>query len=587
MSEPFLSLAKAYYRYSDAHRPSGDNKLLAALKCIEAALMACTGGACPKDIDQRVLDEAASTASNHYKMPYGVGRNISIFARFISEKGLVAKQLQWKNPFQRPVSNVRTGRAAAEHRSKRLPSDAALDAIAEIFFRASVSPRDIVTTSFAAIALSVPSRGSEILELPIDCEVEEKTGDAKTAYGLRFWPKKGAPPQVKWVPDPMVPIVKSAIERVRSLTLEARSQAGWLEENPTELYPFPEIASYSPFQPIPRSHIKNTFGQGVLKRIENYIARHGLPKLINKSIINSAIRDHLSPAFPKPHFDSSLKFSQSLFCMTNSALRNPVNPGLLPWLPDINIVLKHLSRNSNIPSIFSDHGFSQPDGSPLSITTHQFRHHLNTLAQRGGMSQQEIARWSGRADVKQNRAYDHMDEFELLGMLREHSPALQLGTSLEAVAEQLATKLPMTRQEFNQLQIPTAHITELGFCIHDFVMSPCQRFRDCINCTEQVCIKGDRRTSLLKERQALVQAQIVNARSANEEGYYGSDRWIEIHELTERRLGNLIDIMEDPTIPCGSIIRLSNDREFNKSKMAIRGARARGVLSLQFLGDDE
>ncbi|EKD74304.1 MAG: hypothetical protein ACD_45C00005G0009 [uncultured bacterium] len=48
------------------------------------------------------------------------------------------------------------------------------------------------------------------------------------------------------------------------------------------------------------------------------------------------------------------------------------------------------------------------------IDTHQFRHLLNTMAQRDGLSQSEIARWSGRADIKQNRVYDHMSEFELV-----------------------------------------------------------------------------------------------------------------------------------------------------------------------------
>jgi hypothetical protein len=32
------------------------------------------------------------------------------------------------------------------------------------------------------------------------------------------------------------------------------------------------------------------------------------------------------------------------------------------------------------PSVFSRFGFAEPDGSPIQITTHQFRHYLNTLA---------------------------------------------------------------------------------------------------------------------------------------------------------------------------------------------------------------
>jgi hypothetical protein len=52
------------------------------------------------------------------------------------------------------------------------------------------------------------------------------------------------------------------------------------------------------------------------------------------------------------------------------------------------------------------YGFREPDGSPIRVTTHQFRPWLNTLAQEGGMSQELIARWSGRKDMAQNGAYN-------------------------------------------------------------------------------------------------------------------------------------------------------------------------------------
>ena len=35
-------------------------------------------------------------------------------------------------------------------------------------------------------------------------------------------PGKGAPPQIKWVPTPMVSLAQEAIRRIRSITEEAR-----------------------------------------------------------------------------------------------------------------------------------------------------------------------------------------------------------------------------------------------------------------------------------------------------------------------------------------------------------------------------
>ena len=200
------------------------------------------------------------------------------------------------------------------------------------------------------------------------------------------------------------------------------------------------------------------------------------------------------------------------------------------------------------------------------------------MGQRGGLGQSEIARWSGRVDVKQNRVYDHMSEFELVDMLRLHDPGLSLDRSLTEIAEQIATQLPMTRQEFNALTIPTAHVTEYGFCIHDYVMSPCQRFRDCLNCTEQVCIKGDRRLDRIRTRYAQVSQLMERARREIAEGSAGADRWYEIHALTEKRLGSLLAILGDPSIKDGAIIRLNNDQEFSPLRRALDAKAIAGTL---------
>lgn len=157
--------------------------------------------------------------------------------------------------------------------------------------------------------------------------------------------------------------------------------------------------------------------------------------------------------------------------------------------------------------------------------------------------------------------------------------------SLEEIAEQIASKIPMTRQEFNTLAMPTAHITEYGFCIHDFTMSPCQRFRDCLNCIEQVCVKGDRRIDRLKERYAVVEKLRDKAAQEIKEGTAGADRWYEIHDLTEKRLRELISIMENPNIQNGAIIKLRNENEFSPLRRAIEAKTQKNNLDQPLLED--
>ena len=155
-------------------------------------------------------------------------------------------------------------------------------------------------------------------------------------------------------------------------------------------------------------------------------------------------------------------------------------------------------------------------------------------------------------------------------MIRANDPALIRSSSELEIAENIRMALPVTTEEFNTLEKPTAHITEIGFCVHDFVMSPCQRFRDCLNCTEQVCVKGDRRLAGLRDKLAMVQKQVELAEEGAAEGLYGADPWTHIQRQSRDRLRGLIAIMEDPSVPDGSVIRLANSYEFSATKRALR-----------------
>jgi len=533
MQQPFLDFAKAYYRYQQGHRPTKSHIEMRALKCIERAFI--EGNNIPDILylNSLVLDKAAILVKQSFSSgaAYRIDREISRLANFVSDKNLIPGRIDWKSPISRPTDTVRTGIKARQQRERKLPNENLLNALADIFASNPTAPRDIFTSSVCAMLLCAPSRISEILTLPVDCEAWQTKKDGSKAYGWRFQPGKGGKPCIKWIPDAMISIAQEAIERIRNLTKEARNIAQWYERHPTQLY--------------------------------------------QEKITSNAIYITLPRDFPWFDKERGIRFSEALFCLQEKQLNidHPTNPSMI-WRPTANTLNDDLrSRESSPgyfpPSIFDRNGFNTNRSQKLKANSHQFRHLLNTMAQRGGLSQSEIARWSGRVDIKQNRVYDHMSEFELVDMIRSHDNALSLDQPLEEIAEQIASKIPMTRQEFNTLAMPTAHITEYGFCIHDFTMSPCQRFRDCLNCTEQVCIKGDRRIGRLKERHAIVEKLRDKAVQEIKEGTAGADRWYQIHDLTEKRLRELISIMENPTIQNGAIIKLRNENEFSPLRRAI------------------
>ena len=582
MSQPFLDFAKAYFRYQQGHHPTKTRCEITALKCIERVLFETYQTADIAKLNSMVLDKVALLAKEHFSagVAYHVGRETARLAQFVSEKNLIPGRLDWKSPILRPTDAVRTGEKAREQREKKLPNEELLDALAEIFAGKPTEPRDIFTSSVCAMLLCAPSRISEILSLPVDCETWQNKRDGTKAYGWRFQPAKGGAPCIKWIPEPMVSLAQEAIVRIRNLTQEARNIAKWYEENPNKFYRHKDCPAALDDQPI--RCIEVGMALGIPTEDMGYCwAELRRFKISDKEggttlrALQSWVLSKLPEDFPWFDKERGVRYSEALFCLQAKQLRPDMPPSpVIIWQPTANTVNDDLHPRETspgylAPNIFDRHGLNEGRPESLRANSHQFRHLLNTMAQRGGLSQAEIAKWSGRADMKQNRFYDHMSEFELVDMIRTHDNALSLDKPLEEIAEQVAAKIPMTRQEFNTLAIPTAHITEYGFCIHDFTMSPCQKFRDCLNCTEQVCVKGDRRIKALKEHHVLIKTLRDKAAQEIEEGTAGADRWYEIQDLTEKRVCELIGIMEDPKIANGAIIKLKNDNEFSPLRRAI------------------
>lgn len=238
MSEPFLSFAKAYVRYMHGMRPTKIiHNRVAALRAIEAALLETGLPPDPVQIDSRILNRAAQIVADRFSdgAAYRVGGQIEMLGIFLSENRLAAVPVRWRNPIKRPSSAVRVGKEFDERREEKMPSSTALDALPRIF-RIATEPADVITVSVAAILLASPDRISEVLTLPEACEVREPRKGKEDAYGLRWWPAKGAEPMIKWLVPSMASVVEEALQKIRSVTAEARRIAKWYEHHPDRLY---------------------------------------------------------------------------------------------------------------------------------------------------------------------------------------------------------------------------------------------------------------------------------------------------------------------------------------------------------------
>jgi hypothetical protein len=567
--EPYLSFAKAYMRHEFAIRRKWFIEIgINALRSLYRAMTDKGGTVNPTEIRIDTLNRAVQMLEgiSHCRTNQ-IALELEKLAAFLVGNHMVTAPLDWKSPVKKPgmAHAARVGREFDELRARMLPSPEALAALAHIF-RDATKPVEVLVSSIMAILCAAPSRIGEVFLLSADCEVIQNDSKGTAVYGLRWYPEKGAPPQTKPIITSMVDVVREALNKIRALTKPARTVSAWYERHPTELY-LPasleylrekrtlcteELAQIVFATPTTKEAIWNWVGRHKVKR--SIPAKGGSGADYSFAQVEAAVLKMLPRGFPYLNKEIGLKYSDALLChqrglrdSSNAVYRGAVE------LMGISDVLRLISAQKDKVSIFERFGYVEQDGTPIRVRTHQLRHYLNTLAQAGGLSQLDVAVWSGRANIHQNGVYDHVSDRDALAVLDEntrddrHVPAT-LASRRKAVL--------IKRDEFERLQVKTAHTTEFGFCVHDFAMLPCQLHMDCLNCDEHLCLKGDKvRNENLRQWRDETKALLVHSKAAELDGIEGADRWTQHQTRTLTRVEEIIEVYEDQTVPNGAVIQ--------------------------------
>lgn len=587
LGEPFLSFAKAYMRYQHAMRPTiSIGSRMAALRSLHEALSENGGPANPTLSSPEKFDRAVQLMQEKLSgtAAYKAAGQLEMIARFLVKNHLLAVPIPWRNPVRRPRDTVRVGKEFDEERRAKLLSPAALKALATAF-RLATEPVDILVSSVAAILCCMPDRINEVLHLKADCEIEQKIpSTGEVAYGLRWYPSKGAEPMVKWVVASMTDVLQEAIGKIRKQTNQARAVARWCEDHPGQLYLPHELEHLRSRKLLTMAELADVLFREPVSRsaAQIWCRTRGIrtAKVAGKSLVaftdvETAVWPLQPRGFPIANTERGLKYSDAL-CLV---LRNTLHPQRATYRGVVEL-LDHgginsrlgARRTSGIASIFDKLGLTEDDGSAVRVTTHQFRHYLNTVAQMGGLSQLDIAKWSGRADVNHNMVYDHQSDRDVLALVRD---VVGDERRIFGPSPRLSGAVPISRSQFAQLKVPTAHTTEFGYCIHDFAMLPCQLHLDCVNCDEQVCIKGDAiREANIRRHRDETQLLLDRAKTAGKKGYAGSGRWIDHQQAALIRLEQLCQILDDPAVPTGAVIQLSGVVPASRLEQAGRNRKA-------------
>ncbi|MFD2262592.1 hypothetical protein ACFSM5_06810 [Lacibacterium aquatile] len=569
MSEPFASFVKAIVRIRQEAKPKAPenhNALIRSSRYLHDTL--ADQGYDPTQITPAHFHSAAGAckAREAESSRYRVGLFLCEIAEVLDTFSISRTQVAFKNPFPRVVhDHTRIGKEHEMRRAEKLPGPEALDALAEIANRVT-EPADIVLMRAIELLVCGGWRINELLTLPVHCEITEPAfengqpmldgqGNQIIRYGIRYWPEKGADPDIKWLPTPMVDLAKRAIADIRLYTDSAREVARFTEENPGRV-PLPakfDEAGSLTLREV--EEILNLAPKGGL----NWCRTVGIPYndgRIKRADLEAACiarQPSLPPSSPIP-------LSKHLFLVHLHFLN--AQKSTCPCQIDIvtdgrlnDFLQSREAGRYRIRSAFDRFGYSMPDGTPIELTSHQFRHWLNTLAQRGGMGQHVIAKWFGRKEAGQNAEYDHVSAMELA----ERSRTLLANGQVRGAIAEIHDRLPpTTREAFRESMLNTQHTTDIGGCINDWSLAPCPTHASCAKCNDLLVVKGDEKQrtnteTLLEEHKWMRERALVELN----DGTYGASNHLAHNDAMIEGLNKALAVHDDVTIPDGTLVQIN------------------------------
>ena len=562
---------KAYLRYRYGLSPiMNPHQMLTAIRRLDGAL----SGTGKSILDARCDDfnAAAATCRSDYspESSYRVGQKLEAIAGFLDDHGLVARPLVWTCPIRKPTHFNHIGVQRERMRGRKPPSERALAALGEAYRRAG-RPMDVIAASAYALLLVTHSRISELHRLDAyDCEVET-VENGKERYGLRWYPSKGGEPETRWIPSAFVPLARDALKRIRDVTEPARALARRYMAG-EEILPGDD-----PDDPLARDGYISMRTLGTVANPRTVLValrRNGFDvradhatqlgvrlsinaKLYLRAPIEKGFRAELPEGFPLADPKSGLGYDRALLVRTADMARQSCT---LFWrlscisTQEIKNTMNGTSHGTGgTAGLFERLGLVDGDGEIVRITPHQLRHYMTTLANEGNLSQLDIARWAGRKDVRHNAFYDHETADSLV------SKARSLGGDMFASPVAATPQRPVTPRQLIEGNLAGVHLTRYGACLHDFATSPCPMYRDCLNCVEHACVKGDARAErALRDRLAVIERAVASAAESAAIGEGNSEIWLSRKRTELARLRELVALIDDATIAPGAVLRLND-----------------------------
>lgn len=489
------------------------------------------------------LRQAESLMMNRWALStaHKIGHRLIRLAQFLAARQ-ICRPLYYTLQTPRPSDFNNHTLAGQAARRAKIPSLNALNGLADIYRELAAEPSDRFLAAAIALLVVTGFRAGELVTLPEDCEVYEQH-DGQTAYGVRYYKEKSKGGRkmlaVRWLTPLQAELAQAAISEIRHLTTAVRIQARELEAQPDRIV----LPNVDPEQQLNAQEVCELIGCHSPTTIHKW-CQTGFPherqgrKIVIRAqdLADYLYRQRRRSLWTVDRRDGTYQMlSETLLIAPRHFFRRDkgnihllIEPVIIQQMSDF------LKSRGSMRSVFDRFDIREEDGTVCAITSHQFRHWLNDLADKGGLPIEALTRWMGREYAGDTEAYRHASVDERLAWVKR---GIQEG-KLSGVMSEVYFELPKgERDAFLLGQIQAVHFTPMGICVHDFAIEPCPYHLNCVRgCPDYLRTKGSQREReyLLQIRENTQQALAYASQQVTEGKQNLAGDWVAHHEATLR-----------------------------------------------------
>lgn len=537
---------------------------------------------------------------------YRVGTHLNEISKFIDKHHLADVRTKFKSPLKRSdvhtASDTNIDIDSVTERSEKLPTKDLLMAVAKLT-NMDLEGGDRFYHAITEILFTTGLRFDEVISLSVDClyekeieEINQLTGDLETFkfWELKYFSKKSECVFAKVIADSMVDIIKKAISFITEYQEPVRKTIRSIETN--NYYNFFDeldgqcfVSDKEVYKYLGTSRSNATTKLrklGVNVQIDKKTKRNFFLAEELQNRTSSIAKDDVNELWSELKImTTATSLSQMLFITQHQREHNIKTANLwdfrlISHTQYHDFMTGRKTSRGEVKSIFERKNLLI-NGKPFTVTSHQFRHFLNTICQlHDGITELEIARYFGRNYQGDNQAYDHTNKSKLVMDNAKLILASNGITEDQAIEAMVNFTLVDSEEALEAIQdLTTTLVTAIGLCKHDFADTPCGRHYACLRgCSSYKRIKGE--DSEIRELERIIQQEkkhIADAKNAVAEEFWGANHWLQSHQALHDGCEKALAIENNNDFSVGEVIQVFPDG--NDSCLAIDDLEPKELLS--------